>query len=52
MRKKIGPISQKVREIVRFENFKDLRFRLDLTHKNYEILKFGIIYLQKLLQLA
>ena len=34
MRKKIGSKSQKVSEILRFENFMGLRFRLDLTHEN------------------
>ena len=34
MRKKIGSKSQKVSEILRFDNFMGLRFRLDLTHEN------------------
>ena len=32
--KKIRFKSQKVSEILRLENFMDLKFRLDLTHKN------------------
>ena len=34
MRKKNWSKSQKVSEILRFENFMDLRFRHNLTHEN------------------
>ena len=34
MRKKKLSKSQKSSEILRFENFMDLRFRQDLTHEN------------------
>ena len=34
MKKKDWSKSQKINEILRFENFLDLRFRHDLTHEN------------------